>query len=685
MTHHRSAVLGTAVFTGFIVSSYIGTLPSFITFAVLGFFAAAAYFIARKNALVLVLTGLAAAFLFYGIFSAVRIDPVKSLYGKTCDVTAQVRSVSAPDNDTCRITAEGTADGVPVRFSFYSPDIGIETGDTIKGAVKFSEPPITAKYNGDYDYSRGIFVRGAAKNMTVFAKDPGFSIAGALAGYSEYLRGLVREELSGEEGGLMLAMCFGDKSRLDCDISDAVTRSGLAHMTAVSGMHISLIVTAVIALLDAIGLKRRRIAKFAAAAVLSVVFMLFFGFSASVCRSAIMLVIYYGSLVFSRKSSPLDSLGAAVLLILLVEPCACRDSGLMLSACGTFGAGYAAPKLSEYLRGRFRLPKAADFVLVCLCASYCTLPVSAVIFGKVSLVSVFSSVAVYPMFFGVMMIALLIAFSGGLLAPLLLLPAGLLLKAMIAVIRFFAGFRYSCISLDGDWLVPFFAVSVLFIAVSLFISAKLRKKVHAAFAAAVICFCALAGTVTAQKVSDIGITKLTVFSDGKNFLVSVANDTGISAYSSEINSRLSTAAYNALASRGAQRFDLLCVLAEQKHRSVYSRSFDRLNAIEKHFPDDDELVYDVGGQYTAEVYEDAAVMEINGLRIVLADVSAASLHKDADIAIYKGYKKSADYAANSAAVLCDKRYSDVTDAYNAYYSETEILISPDGKYLVKSK
>ena len=685
MTHHKVAVLGVVIFTGFYISSYIGVTASLVCFAVTGIAALIAGLLSgRKNA-VLVLTGLAAAFLFFGAYSAVRIDPVKSLYGKTCEVTATVRSVSAPENDTSCVTAEGTADGVPVRFSFYSADIGIETGDTIKGTVKFSEPLINANYNGNYDYSRGIFVRGAAKSMTVFSKGTGFSIAGALAGYSEYLRGLVREELPGEEGGLMLAMCFGDKSCLDCDISDAVTRSGLSHMTAVSGMHISLIVTAVIAFLDALGLKKRRIVKFAAAALLSVVFMLFFGFSASVCRSAIMLVIYYGSLVFSRKSSPLDSLGAAVLIILLVEPCACRDAGLMLSACGTFGAGYCAPKLSEYLRGRFRLPKAADFVLVCLCASYCTLPISAVIFGKVSLVSVISSVAVYPMFFGVMIIALLIAFSGGLLASLLLLPAGLLLKAMIAVIRFLAGFRYSCISLDGDWLVPFFAASAVFIAVSVFISSKLRKRVQLTAAAAVICLCALTGMVTAQKVADMDITKLSVFSDGKNFLVSVANDTGISAYSSEINSRLSTAAYRVLSDRGAQRFDLLCVLAEQKHRSVYSRSFDRLSAIEKHFPDDKEIVYDVCGRYTAEVYEDAVVMEINGLKVVLADVSSASLYRDADIVIYKGYKKSADYTANGASVLCDKRYSDVTDAYNAYYSETEIHISPDGRYYVKIK
>lgn len=685
MTHHKVAVLGAVIFTGFFVSSYIGVAASLVCFAVTGMTAlAAGIFTGRKNA-ALVFTGLAAAFLFYGIYSAIHIDPVKELYGKTCEVTASVRSVSAPENDTALITAEGTADGVPVRFSFYSPDTGIETGDTISGLVKFSEPLITANYNGDYNYSRGIFVRSAAKYTNIVSKGSGFSIAGSLSDYSAYLRGLVREELSGEEGGLMLAMCFGDKSRLDSGISDAVTRSGFAHMTAVSGMHISLIVTAVIALLDALGLKRRRIVKFAAAVVLSVVFMLFFGFSASVCRSAIMLVIYYGSLVFSRRSSPLDSLGAAVLLILLAEPCACRDAGLMLSACGTFGAGFCAPKLSGYLRGRYRLPKAADFVLVCLCASYCTLPVSALIFGKISLVSVFSSVAVYPMFFCVMILALLTAFSGGLLAPFLLLPAGLLLKAMIAVMRFFAGFRYSCVSLDGDWLVPFFAVSAVFIAVSLFISAKLHKRVQVTAAAAVICLCALTGTVTAQKVSDTGITKMTVFSDGKDFLVSVANDAGISAYSSEIDRRLSAAAYRALSSRGAQRFDLLCVLAGQKHGSVYSRPFDSLNAIEKHFPDSGELVYDVGGRYTAEVYEDAVIMEINGLKIVLADIASVSLHTDADIAIYKGYKKSAGYANTGTAVLCDKRYSDVTDAYNAYYSETEILISPDGRYCIKTK
>lgn len=684
MKHHRLAVLGALFFAGTAVSSCIGMTASLVCFA--AFCAAALFFLFIKpyKAAAFALTGLAAAFLFYSAYSAAVIAPAERLCGSSHDYTADVLSVTAPDNDTVCITAEGTADGEPVRFSFYAPDTGIEAGDRISGRIRFTRPVLTASYNGNYSYSRGIFLRAYPEYTTIEEKNTSVSPAELIREYSAYMRDIVKESLEGDEAGLMLAMCFGDRSMTGAMLSEAITRSGLSHLAAVSGMHISLIVTAVMSLLDLFGLRHRRYARFAAAVLVTVVFMIFFDFTASVRRSGIMLVIYYGSMLFSRKSSAADSLGAAVLLILLAEPCACRDAGLLLSVCGTLGAGSLAPSVSKWLRSRFRLPRAADFVLVCVCASYCTLPASAVIFGRLSLVSVFSSVAVYPMFFGVMILFLLTAVSGGLLAPALMLPAGILLKLMAGVIRFFAGARYSCVPIEGEWLIPFLIASAVFMGSVIFAAHRFRKMRRAVPAAAVLIVCALAGMMTAQKAADTGLTKISVYSDGTDYLVSVANDTGISAFSSDINRKLSSEACKVLSERGSRSFDLLCVRAVKKHRGVHSGTFGDLPAAEKHFPGDPPSFYDVGGKYTAYVYDDHVQLMINGLGILLCSASDADEHEACDIAIYSGYRKAYS-ASNGETVLCSKRYTDVTDAFAAYYYETEILIAPDGRYLIKSK
>ena len=256
---------------------------------------------------------------------------------------------------------------------------------------------------------------------------------------------------------------------------------------------------------------------------------------------------------------------------------------------------------------------------------------------------------------------------------------------MIWVIRFCAGFRYSSISLDDELLVPFLIIASVFIAAAAPVIArsKYRKRLIAVTAA--VCVCALTAGVTAKKVSEIGEVGISVYSDGRNFLVSVGDDTGISVYSSEINRKLSSAAYRAMAERGTGNIGLLCVLAEKKHGSVYSRAFDDIPALEKHFVDNTENVYDIGGRYLAEVYEDAVRMEINGVSLVMSDAASAPVYGGHDIAIYSGYKKSESFSANGITILCDKRYTDSGNAYSAYYMKMEIRISPDGKVLVKQK
>lgn len=682
MLRHRLAVLGAVVFIGFLVSSYIGSLVSFVCFAVCGAAALIILLMHKNRPAVLVLTGMTAAFLIYGAYSAVFIEPVSALYGTVRDISAEVLSVSSPDNDTVRVTCSGTAEGIPLRFTLFCPDIGISEGDTVAVSVKLSEPQTYAAYSGDFNYAHGIFVRASLMNMEVTGKREGISVGAVLREYSAYLRETVREHLPGEEGALMLAMCFGDKSRMTAELSDAVLRSGLSHMTAVSGMHISLMVTVLMSLLSLAGAGKFRVLRFCAAAVLAAVFMVFFDFSASVCRSGIMLIAGYGSVLFRRGHSPADALGAAALVILLTEPCACRDAGLILSVCGTLGAVSLAPKLETLIFRGGKVPKIAGSLIVAVCASWCTLPVSAVAFGKLSPVSALSSLAVYPMFFGVMTFALCIAFSGGLLAKAVLLPSGLLLKAMWAVMRFFAGSRYSAVSLEGEWLTPFLIVSAVFIALTAVLAARSRRRGHYGAAAAVLCAAALSGLVTAQKVHDSRITRIRIYSDGKDCLATVSDRYGVSAYCTAVNGKLSSAAYSMLSDLGEQNYILLCVMEEKKRGALRSESFDEVKALEKRYLDNTEKIYDVCGAYTAEVYEDAVILDIGGMSVSISDAAAADVYGGHDIGIYSGYKKSADCNINGITVMCDKRYSEA--AYNACFTDIELLISEDGKVQVRS-
>lgn len=681
MQGNRLAVAGAVFFSAFMISSYLGSTAAFIGALCFAVSAVVLRLLSRKTAAFVCALAFA-SFTMYGIYSAVFIEPVSRLFGNTYDTQAKIISVSSPENDSVSVTAKCEADGIPLNISFYYTDIGMKAGDTANITVKLSEPVISASYSSDYNYSHGVFARSYVSGADITSR--GDSLLSVIPQYSAYLRENVRRYITGDECGLMLAMCFGDRSRLSADMSDAVLRSGLSHMTAVSGLHISVIVVTIVSFIGGFSKKNKHILCFVSAVVLSAVFVIFFDAKPSVCRSAVMLIIHYGSFLFRRGRSTINALGAAVLLILLIEPYACRDAGLMLSVCGTFGAGVLAPRLCERLKLRFgALPHTAETAVVCFCASLCTVPLSSLLFGGMSLVSVFSSVIIAPFFTAVMAAAIITAATGGAAAGLMIPAAGVILRASAEIIRFMGGGRYSYIAADESVMLPFITVSAVFVTVAVILSRRVRKAHRLQAASVVICVCVLAGALTAHKLSRSGITEISVYSDGRDFLVSVSDEAGISAFASDINRHLSSAAYDTLASHGRQSLSLLCIITEKKRSEVYSEAFSSISAAEKHFPDNTENIYDISGRYRAEVYEDAVCLDINGVSVLLTDAASAPVYGGHDIALYSGYKKSVNYAINGITVLCDKRCAEPDGAVNAYFDKTVILIDKDGKCQLK--
>ncbi|MFR0870256.1 MAG: ComEC/Rec2 family competence protein [Oscillospiraceae bacterium] len=78
--------------------------------------------------------------------------------------------------------------------------------------------------------------------------------------------------------------------------------------------------------------------------------MAMFGFSASVVRSGIMLMITQSAPLFCRRTDVLNSLCAALLLMTVLTPFAAADPALLMSALGVFGAAVAGPALNSIRR-----------------------------------------------------------------------------------------------------------------------------------------------------------------------------------------------------------------------------------------------------------------------------------------------------------------------------------------------
>lgn len=149
---------------------------------------------------------------------------------------------------------------------------------------------------------------------------------------------------------LARALVLGDASEVPPRVVRGLRRSGLAHLLAVSGLHVGL--AAALALLAARGLPRR--GRLAAALLAVALYLLVVGPRPSLVRASVMACLVVAALLVERPPSAANALGVAAAGIALHRPEAVTELGFQLSVGATAGLLLLGP----FLAGRWaRLPR----------------------------------------------------------------------------------------------------------------------------------------------------------------------------------------------------------------------------------------------------------------------------------------------------------------------------------------
>ncbi|MDY6306173.1 MAG: DNA internalization-related competence protein ComEC/Rec2 [Oribacterium sp.] len=197
-----------------------------------------------------------------------------------------------------------------------------------------------ATNEGEFDfllYYRTVSVSGMIfGNRIEFASKDTYP----LAGFLENLRrktGHILDVLGSEEdAGIYRAILAGDKTEMSEDIRNLYQRSGISHILAVSGLHLSIIGMGVFRLL------RRRFSKTASgivAAVLVLMYGFFTGSSGSALRAVIMLLCRFLALAVGRQYDMMSAMALACILLLLHEPYMLFGAGFQLSFMAVLSLG----------------------------------------------------------------------------------------------------------------------------------------------------------------------------------------------------------------------------------------------------------------------------------------------------------------------------------------------------------
>ncbi len=232
---------------------------------------------------------------------------------------------------------------------------------------------------------------------------------------------LLIENMNGQNAGIAYSVLFGDKSELDPDIRTAFSYSGIAHILAVSGLHVGFLVA-----LISFVLKKCKVNKYVNLSIMVVVLALYCylcGFTPSVVRASVMSVLLLFAMLFGFEYDSLSTLSFAGLVILIANPFSLLNVGFQLSFASVFGIITLAPDITNFLKTKARFTDGfASGLAISISTNIAVILISLNYFNEFALLGVFTNLIVLPVFsvaysllFVIVCLGLILNFMGALL------------------------------------------------------------------------------------------------------------------------------------------------------------------------------------------------------------------------------------------------------------------------------
>lgn len=225
-----------------------------------------------------------------------------------------------------------------------------------------------------------------------------------------------------QEASVMKTMLLGEKGILDEEIKGLYQRNGIAHILAISGLHISMIGMGLYQLLRRAGLKIKLSAILAS--MIIVLYGMMTGFAVSAIRAIAMFLLQMLAQIFGRTYDRITALAVAAVLVLVEQPLYLFHSGFQFSFLCVLGISLILPVLGNVRKGK-KLFEGVALMAV-------TLPVYLGVFYQIPVYSMFLNFIVLPMM-SILMGAGIVMILAAFLCTPLAIPAAWLITGILMV------------------------------------------------------------------------------------------------------------------------------------------------------------------------------------------------------------------------------------------------------------
>ena len=269
-------------------------------------------------------------FLWFRGYGELVLKPLKPLENRTLQVSITLTEAEKPRDHGSSANGILRLEGRSYRVrTFFRKDRGLSSGDTAAGPfiIRLIQAPSENRQAGE-----GIFLMAfeAGEIQTFPAEKPAWwAWPGRFRAYGEKV---ISWCFSPKAAPFAQALLLGDSGDLPFAVRWDLRISGISHLVAVSGLHIS-VLCMVISLLT---LKNKWLT-----ALLGAPLLLFFGamtgFSPSVTRACIMMLLFLLAGLLKRRYDPLTELAAAALFMVMLNPYTVASISFQLSCASCLG------------------------------------------------------------------------------------------------------------------------------------------------------------------------------------------------------------------------------------------------------------------------------------------------------------------------------------------------------------
>ena len=480
--------------------------------------------------------GCVVGMVWFSLFDGAYLNPAESIHDREVNLTVTASDYSYESGYRIGVDGVTILEGKPYQICVYlNDDTQICPGDILEGAFRVK---VTTRQGIDsYHQGKGIFLLAYQRGKILLeaAENAPWWCFPAL------LREQIKETLYScfpeDVYPFAKALLLGDTYDLDYKTDTDLKVSGIRHIVAVSGLHISMLY----GVLSVLTVRRRYLTALLGIPVL-VCFASAAGFTPSVCRACVMVGLMMLSQVVDKEYDPPSSLAFATLVLLAVNPLCITSVGFQLSVGSVAGILMFNTPIYEWIKkktvrknGRMSWlwNRLAASLAITLSATSLTSPLSALYFGTVSLVAAVTNLltlwVVTFVFVGILAVCVAGLFSGRIAAFLGWILAWPIRFVLLAA-RFLSGLPLSAVYTQSAY-ITFWLAFVYLLLVFFLVSNKKKPLVPACLAVMGLCVALLASWAEPWQdscrvtVLDVGQGQCILLqSEGRTYLVDCGGD-----------------------------------------------------------------------------------------------------------------------------------------------------------------